>query len=59
MTGTAYALIAIGSAVFASGLPTPSGALIVNGLLFSLFATGVLCVIAVGFASLTASGGAS
>ena len=55
VTGTAYALIAIGSAVFASGLPTPSGALIVNGLLFSLFATGVLCVIAVGFASLTAS----
>jgi ABC-type transport system involved in multi-copper enzyme maturation permease subunit len=55
VTIAAYALIAGGSIVFASGQATPGGALIVNGLLFSLFATGVICVIAVGFASLTTS----
>ena len=33
----------------------PAAALIFNGLLFVLLATGVLCVVAVGFASLTTS----
>jgi hypothetical protein len=47
-----YALVLLGTFVFASGLPTPSAALILNGLGFLLLATGVLCVVAVGFASL-------
>jgi ABC-type transport system involved in multi-copper enzyme maturation permease subunit len=50
-----YALLLIGTFAFAGGGPTPDGALIVNGLLFTLFSTGVICVVAVGFASLTAS----
>jgi ABC-type transport system involved in multi-copper enzyme maturation permease subunit len=51
----AYALLLIGTFSFASGLPTPSGSLILNGLGFTLLATGILCAIAVGFASLTTS----
>jgi len=50
-----YALILLGTFVFASGLPTPNTALVLNGLGFLLLATGVLCVVAVGFASLTTS----
>jgi ABC-type transport system involved in multi-copper enzyme maturation permease subunit len=56
---TGFALLIAGSFVFASNLPTPGGALIFNGLFFALFATGVLCLIAVGFASLTTSKPAS
>ena len=41
--------------MFASSLPTPGGALILNGFGFALLGTGVLCVIAVGLASLTTS----
>jgi hypothetical protein len=41
--------------VFAGGLSTPDGAEILNGFGFVLLATGVLCVVAVGFASLTTS----
>ncbi len=48
----AYALILLGTFVFASNLPTPSGSLIVEALGFLLLATGVLCAVAVGFASL-------
>jgi ABC-type transport system involved in multi-copper enzyme maturation permease subunit len=51
----AYALLLIGTFAFASGLPTPSGSLIVNGLGFFLLATGMMCVVAVGFAALTTS----
>ena len=36
-------------------LPTPDASLVLNGLGFTLLATGVVCVVAVGFASLTAS----
>jgi ABC-type transport system involved in multi-copper enzyme maturation permease subunit len=50
-----YALVLLGTFVFASKLPTPDGALILNGLGFTLLATGVVCVVAVGFASLTTS----
>jgi ABC-type transport system involved in multi-copper enzyme maturation permease subunit len=50
-----YLLVALGSYAFASNLPTPDGALILNGLGFTLLATGVVCVVAVGFASLTNS----
>jgi ABC-type transport system involved in multi-copper enzyme maturation permease subunit len=51
----AYALVVLGTFVLASGLPTPSGALIAEGLGFTLLSTGVLCTIAVGFAALTNS----
>jgi ABC-type transport system involved in multi-copper enzyme maturation permease subunit len=52
---SAYVLLLAGSLIFASNLPTPGGALILNGLGFALLGTGVLCVIAVGLASLTSS----
>ena len=51
----AYALLLIGTFAFASGLPTLGGSLIANGLGFTLLGTGVLCVVAVGLASLTTS----
>ena len=50
-----YALTLIGTYALASGTPTPSAALVLNGLLFTLFSTGVVCVVAVGFASLIGS----
>jgi ABC-type transport system involved in multi-copper enzyme maturation permease subunit len=50
-----YALLLIGTYAFASGTPTPSTSTVINGLLFTLFASGVICVVAVGLASLTAS----
>lgn len=50
-----YALTVAGTYLLASGTPTPGGALVFNGLLFTLFATGVVCILAVGFASLTGS----
>jgi ABC-type transport system involved in multi-copper enzyme maturation permease subunit len=52
---TGYLLLLLGTFVFASNLATPDLALVLNGLAFTLFATGVLCVIAVGLASLTTS----
>ncbi len=51
----AYAILLIGIFAFASGLPTPSGSLILNGLGFLLLSTGMMCVVAVGFAALTTS----
>ena len=51
----AYAVLLIGTFAFASGLPTPSGSLILNGLAFFLLATGMMCVVAVGFSALTTS----
>jgi ABC-type transport system involved in multi-copper enzyme maturation permease subunit len=53
--GAAYALLLIGTFAFASGLPTPDASLILDGLGFTLLSTGMLCVVAVGFASLTTS----
>jgi ABC-type transport system involved in multi-copper enzyme maturation permease subunit len=55
VTLAGYAVVLLGTFVFAANLPTPDGALILNGLGFTLLATGVVCVVAVGFASLTAS----
>jgi ABC-type transport system involved in multi-copper enzyme maturation permease subunit len=55
----AFALVSIGTFAFASKLPTPDGALVFNGLGFSLLSTGVICAVAVGFASLTGSKAAS
>jgi ABC-type transport system involved in multi-copper enzyme maturation permease subunit len=56
---TAFLLLLAGVYLFASGLPTPDAALVLNGLAFMLLATGVVCVVAVGFASLTTSKPAS
>jgi ABC-type transport system involved in multi-copper enzyme maturation permease subunit len=50
-----YAVLTVGIYGLASGSPTPGGALMVNGLLFTLFSTGIVCVVAVGFSSLTGS----
>ncbi len=50
-----YALVLLGTFVFAGRHATPDGALIFNGLAFLLLATGVLCVVAVGFSSLVIS----
>jgi ABC-type transport system involved in multi-copper enzyme maturation permease subunit len=47
-----YALVLLGAFVFASNLPTPSGALALEAWAFVLLATGALCTVAVGFASL-------
>ncbi len=52
---SAYLVILLGTFVFASNLPTPDGALILNSFGFLLLSTGVLCAVAVGFASLTTS----
>jgi ABC-type transport system involved in multi-copper enzyme maturation permease subunit len=56
---SAFLVLLGGSYLFASKLPTPDGALVLNGLGFTLLATGVVCVVAVGFASLTDSKPAS
>ncbi len=50
-----YALVLLGTFVFAGNLPTPNATLILNGFGFLLLATGVLCAVAVGFASLVTS----
>jgi ABC-type transport system involved in multi-copper enzyme maturation permease subunit len=55
----AFLLLVAGVYLFASKLPTPDGALLLNGLGFTLLATGVVCVVAVGFAALTTSKPAS
>jgi ABC-type transport system involved in multi-copper enzyme maturation permease subunit len=52
---SAYLLVLLGTFVFASNLPTPQSALIFNSLGFLLLGSGVLCAVAVGFASLTTS----
>ncbi|HEY5193317.1 MAG TPA: hypothetical protein VIJ39_05530 [Solirubrobacteraceae bacterium] len=51
----AYVVLLAGSFALASGLPTPSGSLILDGLGFLLLSTGMMCVVAVGFGSLTTS----
>lgn len=51
----AYALSMIGTFAFAGGTPTPSASMALNGFGFTLLSTGVICVVAVGLASLTTS----
>jgi hypothetical protein len=51
----AYVLLVLGTFVFALGEPTPDAALIFKALGYTLLATGVVCVVSVGFASLTTS----
>jgi ABC-type transport system involved in multi-copper enzyme maturation permease subunit len=53
--GGGFLLLLIGTFAFASGLPTPSGMLILESIGFTLLATGVVCAVAVGLASLTTS----
>jgi ABC-type transport system involved in multi-copper enzyme maturation permease subunit len=53
--GVAFVLLLLGALVFAGTLPTPGGSLILNGLGFALLATGMVCAVAVGVASLTTS----
>jgi ABC-type transport system involved in multi-copper enzyme maturation permease subunit len=55
VVGAGYVLVVLGTYVFASGRPTPSAALALEGLGFTALSTGVLCVVAVGFAALTNS----
>jgi ABC-type transport system involved in multi-copper enzyme maturation permease subunit len=50
-----YAVVAIGVYALADGAATPGGAAMLNGLGFTLLSTGVICAVAVGFSSLTAS----
>lgn len=56
---TSYLLLVAGTFIFASNLPTPSSALLLEGLGFMLLATGVVCVVSVGFSALTGSKPAS
>lgn len=50
-----YALMLVGVFAFASNLPTPSFGLILEGAGFVALETGVICVVALGFAALTNS----
>jgi ABC-type transport system involved in multi-copper enzyme maturation permease subunit len=50
-----YAIMLIGIYTLASGTPTPDAALALNGLLFTLFSTGIVCVVAVGLSALIGS----
>jgi ABC-type transport system involved in multi-copper enzyme maturation permease subunit len=59
VTSIGYGLILLGSYAFASNLPTPDAALVLNGLGFTLLTIGVVCVVAVGLASLIGSRPAS
>jgi ABC-type transport system involved in multi-copper enzyme maturation permease subunit len=53
--GAGYLLLLIGTLVFAGSSPDPGSSLFLNGLAFTLLSTGVICVVAVGFSSLTGS----
>jgi ABC-type transport system involved in multi-copper enzyme maturation permease subunit len=55
VTVSGFVLLLLGTLVFASNLPTPSVSLVLNGLGFTLLGTGMLCAIAVAFASFTTS----
>jgi ABC-type transport system involved in multi-copper enzyme maturation permease subunit len=51
----AYAIVLVASFALAGSLPTPSLALVLNGLGFVLLAEGIVCVLAVGLGALTGS----
>ncbi len=55
ITLVAYAVIVAASFLFAGSLPTPSFALVLNGLGFVLLAEGIVVVLAVGLGALTGS----
>jgi ABC-type transport system involved in multi-copper enzyme maturation permease subunit len=50
-----YLITVAGTYLLAGSLPTPSFSLLLEGLAFMLLANGVICVVAVGFGSLTNS----
>ncbi|HUA12226.1 MAG TPA: hypothetical protein VMA83_09495 [Solirubrobacteraceae bacterium] len=50
-----YLLTLVGTYALADGSATPGAGLVVEGLFFTLLSTGVVCVVAVGFAALTGS----
>ena len=51
----AYVVLILGTFAFAGSSATPSSSLLLNGVAFTAMTTGLICVIAVGFASLTGS----
>ncbi len=55
VSAAGYALLLVGTFAFASGSPTPGAGLLAEGFGFSLLATGAICAVAVGLASLAAS----
>jgi ABC-type transport system involved in multi-copper enzyme maturation permease subunit len=55
IVGLGYLILLIGTLAFAGGSPDPSASQLLNGLLFTLLSTGVICVVAVGFSALTGS----
>jgi ABC-type transport system involved in multi-copper enzyme maturation permease subunit len=55
VVGVAYLLMVIGIFAFAAGSPTPSASTLLDALGFIGLSSGVICAVAVGFASLTAS----
>jgi ABC-type transport system involved in multi-copper enzyme maturation permease subunit len=59
VTLAGFALLLAATYIFAATLPTPNASLILKGGGFLLLATGVVCAVAVGFASLTTSKPAS
>ncbi len=50
-----YGVLALGIYTLAGGTPTPDATTMLNGLGFTLLSMAVICAVAVGFASLTAS----
>ncbi len=55
LTTLGYLVLIAGTYLLAGGSPTPDATVLLNGLGFSLLSTGVICAVAVGFSSLTAS----
>ncbi len=54
-TAFGYAAVMLGTFALDSGSPDPSAALLLNGFGFTVLSMSVICVVAVGFAALTAS----
>ncbi len=55
VASVAYALVVIGTLALAGGSSTPDAATLIEGWGFTLLSAGVICAVAVSFASLTAS----
>jgi hypothetical protein len=55
VTAAAYAVFTLGIYALASGSPTPTAGDMLNGFGFALLSIAVICVVAVGFAAVTAS----
>jgi hypothetical protein len=55
VAAASYAVVVIGTYALAEGAPNPSSSTVLDGFGFTLLSTGIVCVVAVGFAALTAS----